>query len=190
VLAWDGLLYVSAVYPTGVPATPFEGRLFELDPVGLMILRVSRGSHGELAGGGADDAGNFWVVSRAGGGTIGPALSKVPTSTFVAAQVPLVADPDTLTDPQWWSTVRLALGLGLDGAEREDPERRRCGQRPPEPDVRSGTAVGHVAGERALPLVRGQVGGARARCSYPADVSVSAVTLNVGGSPDGLLVLA
>lgn len=190
VLAWDGLLYVSAVYPTGVPATPFEGRLFELDPAGLTILRVSTGfDMGNAQGVAADDAGNFWVVSRAGGGTIGPALSEVPTSTFAAAQVPLIADPDTLTDPQWVEYLHGSLWV----SDATAPNGRILsvdagGNVLQSRTFASGSAVGHVAADTYFLWYADKAGGL-VHLLDPADVSSSPATVNVGGAPDGLIVL-
>lgn len=191
VVAWDGLLYVSATYPTGVPAMPLEGRIFEVDPVALAVLRVSTGLDlGDVQGVAADDAGNVWTVSRAGGGTIPPMLAKTPISSFVAVQVPLIADPDTLTDPQWVEYLFGSLWV----SDATAPNGRILsvdvgGNVLQSRTFASGSAVGHVAGDAHFLWYADKAGGL-VHLLDPADVSASPVTVSVGGAPDGLLVLA
>lgn len=190
VIAFNGLLYATAVWPTGVPATPFEGRIFELDPVGFTILRSSTGTDlGNVLGIAVDDGGNLWTCSRSGGGTIGPMIAKTPISSLVSAQVPLLGDPGVLTDPEW---IEFLFGsLWVSDATAPNGrlfEMDAGGNVLQSRTFVSGVAVGHVVGDGAFLWYSDKAGGL-VHMLDPGSISGSAFTVAVGGSPDGLLVL-
>lgn len=186
-VAYDGLLYVTAVDTSGVP---YVGRVFEVDPAGLAVLRVSTGVDLENAWGiCVDDAGDLWTCTRAGGGGT-PKVCKVPASTLVAVEVPLVDDPEVLTDPQWveplfgslWvsdSTAPNGRIFSMDAGGNVLQSRTFAG----------GTAVGHACSDGNFLWYADKAAGLLHMLS-PADVSTSPFTVSVGGAPDGLIAVS
>ena len=117
-------------------------------------------------------------------------ISKTPISTMVSAQVPLIGDPGVLTNPQWIDFIFGSYWV----TDATAPNGRLF-----EMDVGgnvlqsrtfvSGISVGHVVGDGKFLWYADKAGGFL-HLIHPSDISITAFTVNVGGSPDGLIVLS
>ena len=191
VVALGGLLYVTAVNVTGPTWT---GHLFEVDPLALAVLRVSSGLNlANVYGVDVDPENGVFVVTSAnatGEGGPGPKVSQVLLSSFVANAITLTDDPETLGDPSW---ITFAFGVWW-----VTDNTAAHGQR-----LFSMTTAGEVLQSRSFGVPR--PGGHSAADPWflwyadkalgkvhvlnPADISASAVVIDVGGAPDGILIL-
>jgi hypothetical protein len=105
VIEVGGLLYVAATFDDGFGTS--YGRVYEVDPGTLTILRTSTGANLMNTRSLASDGVKIWVVS--GTSTAGPPdLYEVPIGTFIAASFALVGASEPLGEPFW---VEYLAGL-------------------------------------------------------------------------------
>ncbi len=116
-------------------------------------------------------------------------ICKTPISTMVSAQVPLIGDPLTLTDPQWIEFLFGSLWV----CDSTSPNGRLFemdagGNVLQSRTFAAGIAVGHVVSDGKFLWYADKAGGL-VHMLHPDSISASPFTVNVGGSPDGLISL-